>query len=167
MRRVLLLAPLVALLVACGGDDDETEPSGTTIAAAATEPTPAASSTTTRPPTSTPLATSDATLVPVTSTPAAPNPPPEGSASPDEAQAVAELAARLGVDPAAITTVAVEAVTWRDGAIGCPQPGMNYTQALVDGVRVILEVDGKRYQYHAGGARPLFLCEKPEPAAGE
>jgi hypothetical protein len=167
MRRVLLLAPLVALLAACGGDDDETEPPSSTVAAAATEPTSAVSSTTTVPPTTAPLATSDATLVPMTSRPAAPNPPPDGPVSADETQAVADLAARLGVEPATITTVAVEAVTWRDGAIGCPQPGMNYTQALVEGVRVILEVGGKRYQYHAGGARPLFLCEKPEPAAGE
>ena len=44
---------------------------------------------------------------------------------------------------------------------------MKYTQALVEGVRVVLEVDGTRYQYHAGGARPLFLCTTPEAPVGE
>ena len=171
MRRCLLLVvPLLAVAGACGADDDTADPSvpgssPATTSAAGTEPagTPA----TTAPPSTAPLATSDATLVPVTSTPAAPNPPPGGPAGADETQAIADLAARLDVDPAAITTVAVDAVTWRDGAIGCPEPGMNYTQALVEGVRVILEVDGKRYQYHSGGPRALFYCEKPQPPVGE
>ena len=54
--------------------------------------------------------------------------------------------------PRAITVVSTDEVTWRDGSIGCPEPGMNYTQALVPGVRVVLELDGVRYEYHAGGA---------------
>ena len=59
--------------------------------------------------------------------------------------------------------MSVEEVTWRDGSIGCPEPGMNYTQALVPGIRVVLELDGRRYEYHAGGGRSIFLCENPEP----
>ena len=55
-------------------------------------------------------------------------------------------------------------MTWRDGSIGCPEPGMNYTQALVPGIRVVLELDGARYEYHAGGARSIFLCENPRAA---
>jgi hypothetical protein len=76
---------------------------------------------------------------------------------------VADLAARQGADPAAITVVSVEDVTWRNGAIGCPDPAMIYTQALVPGTRIVLELDGTRYQYHSGGARSIFLCERPEP----
>ena len=80
-------------------------------------------------------------------------------------EAVADLSRRLDVDPADITVVSAEEVTWRDGSIGCPQPGMLYTQALTNGTRVVLEAEGQRYQYHAGGRRSAFLCENPEPPA--
>jgi hypothetical protein len=92
---------------------------------------------------------------------------PERPDSSDEEQAVADLAARQGVDPSTISTVSFEEVTWRDGSIGCPQPDMNYTQALVPGIRLVLELNGRRYEYHAGGERTIFLCEKPEPPVGE
>jgi hypothetical protein len=82
------------------------------------------------------------------------------------ADAVADLARRLGVEPSAITVATVEEVTWRDGSIGCPQPGMMYPQVLTDGSRVVLEAEGRRYEYHAGGRRSAFLCENPEPPAG-
>ncbi len=75
--------------------------------------------------------------------------------------AVTDLARRLAVDAAAITVVSSEEVTWRDGSLGCPKPGMNYTQALVDGTRIVLEHGGTRYEYHAGGTNPPFLCENP------
>ena len=39
---------------------------------------------------------------------------------------------------------------------------MNYTQSLVPGTRVVLELEGVRYEYHAGGARTNFLCENPQ-----
>ena len=39
----------------------------------------------------------------------------------------------LGVDASEVEVVSVEEVTWRDGSRGCAQPGMAYTQALIDG----------------------------------
>lgn len=75
--------------------------------------------------------------------------------------AVADLAQRLGVTPEEVTVAASEAVTWRDGSLGCAEPDMMYTQALVEGTRIVLEVAGERYEYHAGGNRPAFLCENP------
>jgi hypothetical protein len=82
------------------------------------------------------------------------------------ADAVDDLAGRLGVDPADITVVTAEEVTWRDGSLGCPRPGMMYPQVLTSGSRVVLESRGDRYEYHAGGRRSAFLCENPEPPAG-
>lgn len=76
--------------------------------------------------------------------------------------AVADLAERLGVAPDAVTLVSVDAVTWRDSSIGCPQRGMAYLQVLTEGVRIVLEVDGTRYRYHAGGGREPFYCTTPE-----
>ncbi len=77
-------------------------------------------------------------------------------------QATADLSKRLGVDAAAVTVVSSDEVTWPDGSLGCPEPGMRYTQALVPGNRTILEVDGKQYHYHSGGHRAPFLCEHPQ-----
>ena len=82
-------------------------------------------------------------------------------ASGPAADAVADLATRLDVDPATIEVVAEEAVTWRDGSLGCAKEGFFYTQALVDGSRITLRVDGTDYEYHSGGSQPPFWCEAP------
>lgn len=79
--------------------------------------------------------------------------------------AVADLAASEGVDPGEIQVVTAEEVTWPDGALGCPDPDQMYTQALVPGYRVILDVDGEEVHYHgAEGAEPT-RCDDPEPPA--
>jgi hypothetical protein len=91
-----------------------------------------------------------------------------GSGEPRGAAAVAvrDLARRLEIEPSQIRVVTQEEVTWRDGSMGCPKPGMLYPQVLTDGTRVVLEADGKEYEYHAGGRRSAFLCENPESPAG-
>jgi len=81
-------------------------------------------------------------------------------------QAKAALAGQLGVDPSQVTLVSSDEVTWRDGSLGCPEPGMRYTQALIPGTRTILEVAGRRYHYHSGGQRAPFRCENPQPPVG-
>jgi hypothetical protein len=84
--------------------------------------------------------------------------------------AVADLAATLGVPPSDVTVVSTEEVTWRDGSIGCPQKGMAYTQALVDGYLIILEVDGTQYRYHSSVTGAPFPCtanaQDPLPRGG-
>src|SRR4029450_10546648 len=40
-----------------------------------------------------------------------------------------------------------EEVTWNDGSLGCPEHGMMYTQALVDGYRVVIAFGDKIYDY--------------------
>jgi hypothetical protein len=87
---------------------------------------------------------------------------PHGTA----ADAVDDLSSRLGIDRSQIRVVTHEEVTWRDGSIGCPKPGMMYPQVLTDGTRVVLEAQGRQYEYHAGGRRSAFLCDNPEPPAG-
>ena len=87
---------------------------------------------------------------------------PSGTpASSDVARAVDDLAAGLGVDPGEVEVVAVEEVTWRDGSRGCAEPGMAYTQALIDGSRITLQVGERTYEYHSGGSRPPARCDKP------
>lgn len=69
-----------------------------------------------------------------------------------------ELAVRLGIDTADIEVTTVRTVQWRSGAAGCPQPGMNYTMAIVPGVLILLEVGDDAYRYHAGVGREPFFC---------
>jgi hypothetical protein len=88
------------------------------------------------------------------------------------AAARADLERRLAVgktsDP--VRVVLAEAVTWPDGAVGCPQPGMTYTMALVPGYRVVFAVGAgaaeRRYAYHAGRNGPLAYCANPGSPAG-
>jgi hypothetical protein len=36
-----------------------------------------------------------------------------------------------------------------------------YTQSLVDGLLIRLQANGIIYEYHSGGSRDPFYCEKP------
>lgn len=72
--------------------------------------------------------------------------------------AKADLARRLDVDVDQIQVLAVEEVVWRDSSLGCPQPGMFYTQAWIDGILIRLQVGDSFYDYHGGGDRAPFLC---------
>ena len=84
--------------------------------------------------------------------------------------AIEDLAARLGSEEG-IVVVLVEDVIWPDGSLGCPQPGMSYTQALVDGYRIVLSDGEAFYAYHGAVGRDPFLCEnedvKKSPGAGD
>ena len=76
---------------------------------------------------------------------------------------VVELAAEdTGVDAADIQVITAEAVTWSDGSLGCPEEGMAYTQALVPGYRVILDVAGEEVPYHASEAGDFSACANPQ-----
>ena len=53
---------------------------------------------------------------------------------------------RVGGEPD-FTVLRSEAVVWSDGALGCPEPGQSYTQALVDGYWVVLQVGDVQLDY--------------------
>ena len=80
-----------------------------------------------------------------------------------------ELARRLEIDEAEITLVGAGFVTWPSGALGCPEPDMMYTQALVPGYRIRLRAEGAIHHYHGSEGEPPFHCPAErvtEPAAG-
>jgi hypothetical protein len=98
-------------------------------------------------------------------TPDAPEPDQDEGTDLDAAveDAVADLAASAGVDASQVEVRTAEQVTWSDGSLGCPEPGMMYTQALVPGYRIVLAVDGTEVAYHgAEGAAPA-RCDDPQP----
>ena len=71
-----------------------------------------------------------------------------------------DLAQRLNISIAQISVIEAKAVVWPDASIGCPQPGMRYKQVPEDGALIVLQVNGITYEYHSGGRRGLFLCQK-------
>lgn len=85
--------------------------------------------------------------------------------SPAVEAAIADLSARLDVRAADIEVVRAEPVTWSDGSLGCPQPDVMYTQALVDGVFIQLRAGDTLYSYHGGGNQNPTLCESAAPVA--
>jgi hypothetical protein len=66
-----------------------------------------------------------------------------------------------------VKVTAAEAVTWADGSLGCPEPGMMYTQALVPGYRITVQAGRETLHYHAGRTGPPKYCPpgRAEPAA--
>ena len=63
-----------------------------------------------------------------------------------------------GVRRNLLEVLSAESVTWSDGSLGCPMPGMMYTQALVPGYRVRIQAGGKELDYHAGRFGAPVLC---------
>jgi hypothetical protein len=77
-------------------------------------------------------------------------------------QAQQDLARRLDIPIGSIEFLEFEDVVWPDGSLGCPMPGMAYTQVLVEGYRILLQYEDQVYAYHGGGSRPPFLCQNPQ-----
>ncbi len=76
-----------------------------------------------------------------------------------------DLQQRLGVDVGAATIVRAEQVTFSDGSLDCPQPGEMYTQALVEGYRVVVAFEGQEYDYRMAATGTPRLCEARAPGA--
>ena len=74
------------------------------------------------------------------------------------AAAKADAAVQAGVPATELQVTAAEALTWRNGGIGCPRKGVLYTDALVPGYRVWLRGAGRDWDYHASQAGALVLC---------
>lgn len=71
----------------------------------------------------------------------------------------ADLEQRTGVARADFEYVRAEAVMWNDGSLGCPQPGMAYTQALVPGYWIVIRAGGAEFDYRAAESGYFVLCE--------
>jgi hypothetical protein len=82
--------------------------------------------------------------------------------------ALADAARRTQRDVSTLVVVSADPVTWPDGSIGCPRPGMMYSQALVPGYRIRIRAGGELLDYHAGRSGSPFHCpadRATEPAA--
>jgi hypothetical protein len=91
--------------------------------------------------------------------PATPALSPEAAALVEKARQ--DLITRAGVSAGDIAVKSVEAVQWRDGSLGCPQPGMNYIMVITPGYRIMLEAKGQAYEYHAS-LDSVVWCKEPQ-----
>lgn len=171
LLAVATVGALTLTLAACGPDDgqqgaDPTDPATTGAAPTggepSTEPTDEPTSTFSAPPrTATPIPK------PTNEQPSPSTTVPGDQAESQQAKdAVSDLTQAEGAQASDVTVLRDEAVTWPDGAMGCPQPGMVYTQALVEGHYVQLELDGKTYHYTGGQQGKLKRCDKPQVPQG-
>ena len=80
---------------------------------------------------------------------------------PRVAAAIGDLASRESVAPEQAVVAAFTPVTWSDGSIGCPRPGMAYPQVQVEGELLILRLGTRLFQYHSRGAEPFTYCADP------
>jgi len=97
--------------------------------------------------------------------PPAPPSPPASRTMPAMAT-LESVTAAVRTDAAKVTGLAaselvVESaaqVTWSDGSLGCPQPDMAYTQALVPGYRIRIRAGERILDYHASTRGFFVLC---------
>jgi len=137
-------------LVACGANAEEPTPTSTTVAVSSTD-TPAPAPPSTRAP--------DLTTTTLdTDTPATGEAPQEVLDS-----ILADASERTGLPQGELTVVRSEAVQWPDGALGCPEPGQVYTQAIVPGYWIEISNRDTILDYRSDAAGNFKLCDRPGP----
>jgi hypothetical protein len=86
--------------------------------------------------------------------------PTTGEAPADLLNAIVDdLAAQEQVNREDIEVERAESVIWPSGALGCPEPGVMYTQAQVPGYWVVLRAGEKQYDYRASGKGHFRRCK--------
>lgn len=71
---------------------------------------------------------------------------------------LADAAGRSGQAPESLVVVSATARTWPDAGLGCPVPGMVYTQVPVDGYQVVVQAGAVTYDYRGTGPGKFRLC---------
>lgn len=95
-----------------------------------------------------------------TASPLPTSPAPQTAVPPARWTAIlADLSAR-GLATDQVELVSARGVTWNDGSLGCPRPGRSYTQALVNGMQVVVRVEGRTFDYRFGSSDQPRLCER-------
>lgn len=94
--------------------------------------------------------------------PAPPGTPPAAQGQPVDAAVLdlvkQDLAKRLSVTVDQITVVSATSTEWPDSSLGCPQPGMAYSQIVTPGYRIVLSQGQKQYDYHTDASATIVLC---------
>jgi len=73
------------------------------------------------------------------------------------------LARKFKISADQIHLSSVEAVTWPDASLGCPQPGILYAQVVTPGFQILLEAIGQAFTYHTDAKDRVILCDMRPP----
>lgn len=71
-----------------------------------------------------------------------------------------ELAQQLSIQVTQINLIQAISAIWPDSSLGCPQPGMAYSQVLTPGYLIQLQVqaDNGVYEYHTDADKLVVFC---------
>lgn len=93
-----------------------------------------------------------------------PSPAPTASPGPFDLPAtvvdpvVADIARLAALPVDQVTVRSAEVITFPDAGLGCPVPGMIYTQVQVDGYKIVAVAAGTTYDYRGTGPGKFRLC---------
>ena len=76
------------------------------------------------------------------------------------AAAIKDLLEQTGVSSNDVTVISIEAVEWNDTSLGCPQEGFMYAQVITPGFKIVLEAQGRQYEYHTDQKANVILCQQ-------
>jgi hypothetical protein len=108
-------------------------------------------------------------------TPAAPLPSPApdspvasvlpGSSSSADPQpavdaALQDAAAHLAVTLVDLKVDQVQSRQWGDSSLGCPKPGIMYSQIVTPGFLILITGAGKQLEYHTDARGRVVLCQE-------
>lgn len=83
---------------------------------------------------------------------------------------IADAAAHLGVPGSSVVLARADRVVWSDAGLGCPQPGMGYTQAVEPGYRIVARTAETELVYHTNArvdaAANVVRCDSARPTPG-
>jgi hypothetical protein len=71
---------------------------------------------------------------------------------------VAEVARLANVPVDQVTVKSAEGMTFPNGGLGCPEPGMAYTQVMVDGFKIVADAAGTTYDFRGTGPGRFRRC---------
>jgi hypothetical protein len=72
---------------------------------------------------------------------------------------LADAACRANVPDTEVVIKVMSPVTWSDGSLGCPQPGMSYSQAEVRGWQATVVAGDTTFDYRIRGPGQYEICE--------
>jgi hypothetical protein len=80
---------------------------------------------------------------------------------------VADAAKRFAVAESAVVLARAEQVTWGDRSLGCPEPGVYYTQDLVPGYIVVANTGSGELTYHTDTLEQAKSCASARPKTNQ
>ncbi len=159
-KLMLLAAGFSLALGACSPIATPQAPTQEMVTAAAPTattglPTPTTAATQTAIPTAAATQTANSTASPA----AVPTATGEVSSTDVAQLAVNEAVRILGAPAEQVSVLGIERVEWPSPAMGCPLPGLQYSEATRPGYRVRLEVAGIPLEFHTDDTGRSVLCD--------